>query len=118
MKPAGTGIISDITFDPRKRSEYFGFVYEGLIEIPRDGVYAFYTDSDDGSSLAVDGKLIVDNDGLHGMQERRGVAALEAGLHRIRIYFFEKTGGDDLKVMIQGPGLRKQPLPQEMLFYE
>jgi hypothetical protein len=51
------------------------------------------------------------------MKEKRGVIALAAGLHPSRVDFFEKTGGDDLKVYIEGPRIEKQLIPGAMLFH-
>jgi alpha-L-fucosidase len=115
LQPARKGILPNFSFTPRTQDEYFGFQYSGFIQIPKDGVYAFYTDSDDGSRLYIGNELVVDNDGLHGMQEKEGVIALAAGMHPIRVTFFEKTGGDDLKVYFKGPGIEKQPIPENIL---
>ena len=108
--------ISNFSFSPRNQVEYFGFEYSGFIRVPEDGVYAFFTDSDDGSRLFIGETMVVDNDGLHGMREQRGVIALSAGLHPIRVEFFEKTGGDGLTVSIKGPKAEKKPVPDLMLF--
>ena len=82
-----------------------------------DGVYAFFTNSDDGSKVYIDYKLVVDNDGLHGAVEKRGVVPLKAGFHRIMVTFFEKTGGDVLKVFWKKPGAEKERIPAGVLFY-
>ena len=112
------GVLLNFDFSPRKQVEYFGFSYEGYIYIPQSGVYAFYTDSDDGSQLFIGDELVVDNDGLHGLHEEQGVIALSKGYHPIRVTFFEKTGGDDLIVSVKGPELEKQAIPDDMLYYE
>ena len=112
------GVVTNFDFSPRKQVEYFGFTYEGYIYIPHDGVYAFYTDSDDGSQLFIRDALVVDNDGLHGLHEEQGVIALSKGCHPIRVTFFEKTGGDDLRVSFKGPSLQKQAIPDDALFYK
>jgi hypothetical protein len=83
-----------------------------------DGVYGFFTDSDDGSRLFVDDELVVDNDGLHGSKEVKGIAPLAAGYHALRVQFFQKSGGRDLKVLIQQPNGGKQPIPASMLFHQ
>lgn len=106
-----SGILADISFEPRIEHERFGFVYEGLVSVPSTGVYTFTTTSDDGSRLWVGDSLVVENDGLHGATERRGMIALAAGQHPVRVEFFEKTGGDALTVSIAGPGVPKQPIP-------
>ena len=116
LKSVKRGLLKKIDFSPRNQVEYFGFVYSGYIKIPQSGVYAFYTDSDDGSRLSIGKKVVVDNDGLHGLREHSGVIPLEKGYHPLRIEFFEKTGGEELMVSIMGPNLKKQPIPIHMLF--
>ncbi len=116
LEPVKKGVLANFGFTPRNQAEHFGFQYASFIRVPEDGVYAFFTDSDDGSRLYIDDTMVVDNDGLHGMKEKRGVIALAAGLHSIRVDFFEKTGGDDLKVSIKGPKTEKQLIPDAMLF--
>ena len=111
------GVLSDFDFSPRNQSEYFGFQYDGFIRLPETGIYSFFTDSDDGSQLFIGDKLVVDNDGLHGMTEETGVVALRAGFHPIRVTFFEKTGGDELQVYYRGPNIKKQAIPKQALFY-
>jgi hypothetical protein len=92
---------------PRMHPENYGFMYEGFVNVPARGVYTFFTDSDDGSRLFVDGTVVVDNDGLHGMAEKHGVVALEPGLHSLRVMYFNKTGGAGLEVSWCGPGFEK-----------
>jgi len=116
LTPVKKGNLDSFDLSPKIKVEYFGIEYTGFIQIPNDGVYAFYTDSDDGSSLSVDGTKVVDNDGLHGMKEVKGVIALAAGLHPIRVDFFQKSGGVDLKVSCEGPAANKQPIPAAMLY--
>ena len=117
LTPIKQGTLANFDFSPRKEVEHFGFQYTGFVNIPKDGVYTFYTDSDDGSQLFIGDKLIVDNDGLHGMIEKKGLAALAAGYHPIKVIFFEKTGGDGLKVSIEGGGMKKQLIPNDILFH-
>lgn len=118
LDPVKTGTIEDFVFSPRNREEYFGFRYKGFIAVPQDGVYVFYIDSDDGSRLYIGEKLVVDNDGLHGPHEEKGVVALSEGAHPICVTFFEKTGGDMLEVMYSGPDIGKQQIPPSALFHK
>ena len=118
LKSIKNGSLPNFYFAPGYQTDYFGFRYSGFIQIPEDGVYFFYTDSDDGNQLYIGDLLIVNNDGLHGMEEVEGVIALEAGFHPIRLLFFEKTGGEGLRVFIKGPGIKKMRLADYMLFYE
>ena len=90
---------------------------EGYIKIPVTDLYHFYLSSDDGSMLYVDGEKLVDNNGLHGLEEVKGTKALAAGYHRIRIEYFEKSGGDELHLMIESKTDKKKELPALMLFH-
>ncbi len=53
----------------------------------------FLLGSDDGSRMFVDGKLLIDNWGAHDFRPMEGEAELEAGLHSLRVAFFDKSGG-------------------------
>jgi len=116
MRPLKQGSLANFDLSPRKEPDHFGFVYDGYIRIPATAVYTFFTESDDGSRLSIGDSLLVDNDGLHAMVERTGVIALEAGLHRIRVVFFEKSGGEGLNVSYAGSGIPKQAIPDSVLF--
>jgi hypothetical protein len=118
LKPVKEGVLPNISFSPRVEVEHFGFEFKGYIKVPADGVYRFYTASDDGSRLHIGEKLVVDNDKLHGMSEKSGVIALSAGFHPIRIGFFEKTGADDLTASFEGGGIKKTRMPDDALFVE
>jgi hypothetical protein len=118
LKPVKEGVLAKFDFSPRQEVERFGFEYTGFMRVPDTGVYAFFTNSDDGSRLYIGDSLVVDNDGLHGMQETRGVIALAAGLHPLRVTFFEKTGGDGLEVYYKSAKAKKQLMPEAMLFHK
>ena len=94
----------------------FALRFTALVKVPADGLYVFYTSSDDGSRLYIGDKLVVDNDGLHGVMEMGGLIRLNKGLYPITVTFFEKTGGEELKVFFEGPGLTKQEIPPAALF--
>ena len=117
LLPVRTGTTSGFDFAPRDTSEHFGFRYSGYLRVPEDGVYTFFLVSDDGSRLYIDGQMVVDNDGLHGSQERSGTVPLAAGFHPMVVTFFERTGGDVLELLWGGPGFPKQPIPPAALFH-
>ncbi len=82
----------------------FGVRYTGWIRVPDDGIYTFHVTSDDGSALRVDDEVVVDNDGPHGAQERTGQVALQAGLHRLSLLYFQAGGGLALELSVTPPG--------------
>jgi hypothetical protein len=61
---------SDGAFAGSERSEQVGVVFRGDLVIDEPGTYSFFLESDDGSRLWIDDRLVVDNDGLHAMVEK------------------------------------------------
>ena len=116
LKPTATGTMTSFGLGDLAGKEGFGLDLSGYIDVYRDGVYLFYAKSDDGSKLWIADRLVVDNDGLHSSQERRGFIALKAGKHPIRVAMFEATGEDALAVAYEGPILPKQPIPAAALW--
>ena len=116
MEPLKKMESVDFDLSLRENENHYGFLFEGYIEISEDGVYDFYTDSDDGSQLFIDDSLVVDNDGLHGMKQKGGVIPLSKGLHKINVKFFERDGNDELKIYYKGPSFEKKPLPKNTLY--
>ena len=111
LKPVASGTAYGLTLDKRRREEGFGFRFAGYLEVKAAGRYKFHLGSDDGSRLAVDGKVVVDNDGLHGFLERTGEVELKPGMHEVVITFFERGGDQRLAATYQGPGVPRGPIP-------
>ncbi len=113
-----TGDINNFDISIRDRDNQIAFVFNGYILIPTAGTYTFYTSSDDGSRLFINGNSVVNNDGTHGCQERNGQVTLPAGFAQIRVAYFENGGGECFEVRWQGPGVPKQFIPDEVLFQD
>ena len=118
LEDSGSGVVSNMDISKRSQDNHFGFVFEGHILIEKQGVYTFYTDSDDGSQLFIGGDLVVDNDGLHSMTEASGSVALSAGYHPIRVTYFEKNGGNQLNVYLESVKIRKRIISDNFLFHK
>jgi alpha-N-arabinofuranosidase len=110
------GVADNFTIPEENSGTDFGVKYTGYIKIPKDGIYTFYLNSDDGSALVIDGKTVAINDGLHAAVETSGVDVLKEGYHRIEVSFFQQGGRLALDVSIKGQGLTKQIIPGSMLF--
>ena len=109
--PTTTGYTNKCDIDARSRTgDNFAFRYTGKINIPTAGNYTFYTTSDDGSNLKIDGNIVVNNDFLQPSTERSGSVTLTAGMHDIEVAFFEHSGGEVLQAHFQGPGISKVEL--------
>ena len=112
-----TGIAEKISNQIKKRAEKFAIDFSGYIKIEKDGIYTFFTESDDGSVLYIDDEETVNNDGNHGPQEKSGRAALKKGFHKIKIIYFDSGGGNSLKVSLLAEGRNKMEIPGNLLFH-
>ncbi len=72
-----------------KRLEWFAIDYTGRFWIDNPGTYSFVLTSDDGARLYIDEQLIVDNDGQHPPVDETGSVSLSAGIHRIRVSYYQ-----------------------------
>ncbi len=118
LTPEREGVLPGIVLPQKKAPQNYGVEYRGYIRISKEGVYTFYLSSDDGSLLYIDGKKVVDNDGLHATVERKGIIPLAEGYHAIRVDFFQAGGGDALEADYEGPGIEKQTIPDSTIFFK
>jgi hypothetical protein len=95
--------------------ETFSARWRGYLPVARSGSYRFATTSDDGSWLYVDGRLVVDNGGTHGVVTRSGQTFLESGPHFILIEYFQAGGPSALEVSWARDGAPLTPIPAWML---
>lgn len=116
LTPVDEGADMNFDISEAANSDGFGFVFEGYLDVPSDGLYTFYTSSNDGSKLYIGSIEVVDNDSVHGMQEASGEILLEQGKHPIKVTMFDKDGSEGLEVNWEGPGISKQPIPNSQLY--
>lgn len=109
---------TDGKFAGTELEDHFYVRWTGLLRIPKDGTYTLYTESDDGSRLWIDGKKVVENGGLHAMEEKDGSVELKAGDHEIKVELFENEGEVGLKVSWKAEGLEKQLIPSSAYFHK
>ncbi|MCD6200709.1 MAG: PQQ-binding-like beta-propeller repeat protein [Bacteroidales bacterium] len=117
MKSMKTAVVKEISLDPARKTEHFGLLFTGYIRIPEDGIYKFYLTSDDGSNLYIHGRKIINNDGTHGIREKMGQIPLQAGLHPVRIEFFQTVTSVTLSLKWAGPSFGKENVPAVILFH-
>ena len=101
---------------PSTRNFNFAATFSGSLKISKAGNYTFCSRSDDGSTLTVDGALLVDIQGTGPLRRACGDAKyLAAGAHSIYVAYFDfllyagitasyrgpDTGG--VEVVIQSP---------------
>jgi hypothetical protein len=68
--------------------------------------------SDDGSRLFVDGELVIDNWGRHGIEAKGARVDLAPGVHRLRVDYFDGGGPGLVRL---APQDKSEPLPVDEL---
>ena len=103
----GTGVNAD----------GFSVRWTGKVQAPITGTYTFFTTSDDGIRLWVNGTQLINNWTDHGPVEDSGSIALVAGSsYDIRVEYYENRGGATAKLSWSCAGLAKQVVPQDRLY--
>jgi hypothetical protein len=95
----------------------FSARWSGWVTPRYSETYTFYTTSDDGVRLWVDGQLIINNWTIHPPTENSGQIALTAGQqYDIRMEYFENGGGAVAKLKWSSPSQPKGIVPQGRLY--
>jgi hypothetical protein len=101
-----------------RMADNFAARWTGTLKCETAGKYTFYTESDDGSRLSIDGKVVVDNGGVHAEEEKNGSIELTAGDHAIKIEYFEAGGGAGCTVSWLPPKGKQEAIPEKALFHK
>ena len=95
----------------------FSIRWTGDVSAQFTETYSFYTITDDGLRLWVDGKLIIQNWTLHGDTEDSGAIDLVAGrTYSIILEYFENTSGASAHLGWESPHTAKQIIPKDLLW--
>ena len=122
----GTSTVGNINFGSTTTVPFatgvpldnFAAYFRGYINITAPGLYKFYIDCDAGANLYIDGKRIVNNDGLHTTSEEYGYASLKTGKHEISVDYYETTSYSKLILQYEGPDAgSKLVVPASVLFH-
>lgn len=115
--PESRFVAATVTLEPETKREYVVKRFTGFVNIPDAGgdVYVFALSSDDGSRLIIHDQVAVNNDGLHGAEERTGTIALAQGYHPVVIEYFNKAGGAQLSLRYGRLGAPLADVPASML---
>jgi len=113
-KASGKSIDLDVS-KIANRAEDFCLKLETFVTIEQSGDYTFFITSDDGSKLTIDGKLLIDNDGIHGMDEKSERISLSKGKHALVLEYLQGKAGAGLSFEYVGPGMSRRKLPVSAL---
>ncbi len=84
--------------------DFFVSEVTGNIDIATAGNHEFRLTSDDGSRLRIDGKLVINHDGLHSGTPATGAVQLGTGYHALKIDHFDNAGDQQVTLEWRPPG--------------
>ena len=106
----------------------FGINWTGVIKIEKEGEYKFYGNADNGSRVFIDGKLVVNNAGMHGTERvNDGRVTLKAGNHEFKVDYYFDCGVPACVVSWEPPGRTgrldqasgaKAVIPESVFFHQ
>ncbi len=103
--------------DPSIGVDTFSVRWTGQVQPQYSQTYTFYTNSDDGIRLWVNGQLVVNNWTDHGPTENSGTIALVANQrYDIILEFYENGGGAVAQLSWSSSSQAKQIIPTNRLF--
>jgi predicted alpha/beta superfamily hydrolase len=105
LKAVKTGIAdSSFSLEKLPTRTNFGCVFEGFLKIDIEGYYVFALSSSDGSKFFINGREIINNDGLHGNDWYKSyVVPLQKGFYPIRFEYFQGDGDRQLNFIYLTP---------------
>ncbi|MGB2862222.1 MAG: PA14 domain-containing protein [Sedimentisphaerales bacterium] len=102
--------------DPLINVDLFSVRWTGEVEAAYTETYTFYTLSDDGVRLWIDGQQLIDDWNDHGDLENRGNIDLVAGnVYSLVLEYYENVGGATAQLRWSSPSTPKALIPQAAL---
>ncbi|HZR79849.1 MAG TPA: PQQ-dependent sugar dehydrogenase [Candidatus Binatia bacterium] len=102
--------------DPRVPPDNFSVRWTGRVKPDFSETYRFYTTTDDGVRLWVNGKLVIDEWVDQPPTEWSGTVALTGGLaYDIKMEFYERLFGAVARLSWSSPSLPKETIPSSKL---
>jgi hypothetical protein len=102
--------------DPAVGDDQFSARWTGEVEAAFTETYTFYTNSDDGVRLWIEGQLLVNNWTNHAPTENKGTIDLVAGqTYSLQMEYYEDGGGAVAELRWSSPRTPKQVVPQAAL---
>ncbi|MFI5379946.1 MAG: PA14 domain-containing protein [Tepidisphaerales bacterium] len=103
--------------DPVVGNTNFSVKWTGRVQAQFTDTYTFYTQSDDGVSLSVNGQQIINDWTYHGQTLDTGTIALVAGQqYSIELDFFQGGGPDYCQLLWSSTATPQELIPQTQLY--
>jgi len=112
------GIVNNMSLPSMTQNPvngYYALRLSSKLIIDTAGDYSFFLKSKNGSKLWIDDTLVIDNDGIHDTQEKRGTIFLEKGEHELIVAYFNNDSSGILSLQYQGHLFTKRNISDGML---
>lgn len=101
----------------RINEDNFSVRWDGLIRIDESGDYTFYTVSDDGVRLKIDGYIVIDNWTKHSATEDKSEISMKKGWHKISIEYNDVGKSARIKLLWSSSSINKSLVPSTHLSF-
>jgi hypothetical protein len=118
LKPVKQTRVTALSADKlHDKSDHFAAQFSGYIQVPEDGLYTFQTWSDDGCRVVINDQVVTELDVLceYDPWRAQGLIGLKAGLHPIRIDYFQAINRRKLELSYKVGRTEFKPVGPEML---
>lgn len=103
--------------DERISADLFSMRWDTCLVIAEDTKFHFLLTSDDGSKLYVDGEPLIDMWKSKGRKSKDAPIDLEAGVHHLRLDYFEGRGSAMVTLEAAVDDQKPGPIPGGILYY-
>jgi hypothetical protein len=98
-------------------ADTFSARWTGQVQAQKNETYTFFTTSDDGVRLWIDGKQVINDWSVHAPREDKGTIALQAGKnYNIKLEYYDQQYGAVMQLRWSSASSAKQVIPQSQLF--
>ncbi len=111
LTPTRMDTMGDVDIPTFARADLWGMRLTTTLTIPVAGSWTLWLGSDDGSSLALDGEVLIESPGVQGFGFKSATRELSAGPHALLITYFEGAGDADLRLEWRGPRTAREKVP-------
>jgi hypothetical protein len=115
---AESGKAYAIYIGPKQtQNSNYSVKWTGFVEPRYSEPYRFYTRTDDGVRLLINGQLLLDDWNPHPVKENSASITLEAGKrYPIKMEYFQAIAGAEARLFWSSPSQPKEIIPQSQLF--
>ncbi len=98
--------------------ETFSVRWTGKIMVPKNDLYTFYTNADDGMRVWINGAKVIDDWSNHAarIQQSAGIKLATDTKYDITVEFYNNTGSSTTQLFWSSPQISRQIIPQLYLY--